>query len=229
MSLVHDMIICKPRRSDNNTYVCPIWNEKIRKPFTIELNKSIIIEKKKQNGQYFLYIKNNSICDLFYDLNVKIIDIVKENCTEWFNNNMNVELIDDYYTNTLIYDKKHGDLIKLKCVNEQDNTLESLKCNLVITLEQLRFYKQKFVLECNIDSFDTICEFTDETDMIQEDEIPLPTDEEIEMIKSEYNEKLTKRIMELKTNLESTEIMLKTLNETKNVLKYCEDLDFLCE
>jgi hypothetical protein len=227
--------INKSKKSDNNTFICPIWKDKKNILLTIDLNNSVIIMKKCINGQNYIYIKNKKINNLFYDLNDKIVEIVKANCNTWFNNNMNVDLIDDYYINTLVYDKKYGDLIKLKCIND-DIVKENVKCNITISLQHLRFYKQKFVLECNIDTFELIDEYLLEDDnnsldeFFEEDELPQPTYEELENIKLEHTKKATNTLIKLKEEVSILEDLLIKLNESKtieSILKICDKLEFV--
>jgi hypothetical protein len=236
MSL-ENLIICKPKKSENNTYICLIW-EDVKKPFEIELKNSIIVYEKSN----VLYIKNKDYKNFFYDLNLKIIDIVKKNCSEWFHNNMNIDLIDDYYTNTLVYDKQYGDLIKIKLVNAQE-IKTNIKCDLSIRLCNLRFYKQKFLLEIEITDIKPVeleLVDNDSTDgFFSEDELPSPNNEEIETIKIEHstkaNDKLRQirdQLSELDTKSKMIEGLLNELNESitlDNIVKVCDCLEKIYE
>ena len=110
---VSDLMIAKPKKSEGS-FICAI-----KQPFIIDLSASQLVHIKDTNDSaQFVFLKNKKLYNYMYDLNNKIIDIVKDNCTSWFNTNMNADLIDDYYTNTLVYDKTHGDLIKIKIIGD---------------------------------------------------------------------------------------------------------------
>ena len=151
-----NLFINKPKKSDKGTYICPIRGDGDA-IFKFDLENSKIIRLKYltlTDDEFYVYIQNKSCFDFMYDLNQKIIEIVKSNCGDWFKNNMNVDLIDEYYTNTLVYDKKYGDLIKLKCVGGVSFFEVEKTYDLSVSLQHLRFYKQKFTLECSIISAD---------------------------------------------------------------------------
>lgn len=183
-------MISKPKKSDGGTYTCQM------KDTTLKLPGSVVVGLKQLTpDEFVLYIKNKKMYDEIYDINQNIIDTVKNNCTSWFNSNMNTDLIEDYYSNTLVYDKKHGDVIKLKFVDsESENIILNQKADIVIECKQLRFYKQKFVLECELKSFETH-EFamdSDDGENVAEDDedIPCPNEEELAAIKKEYLQKV---------------------------------------
>jgi hypothetical protein len=133
------------------------------------------------------------------DLNSYIIENVKRNYQTWFVSNMNPDLIDDYYSSTLAYNKEHGDIIKLRCINTNLDTFEIKegKANIDIIFKNLRFYKQKFVLECIIDKYevhdskyDLIEDNIDDDVSDENEEFPEPDPEEIRTIKNNYISKL---------------------------------------
>jgi hypothetical protein len=238
---IDNIIIRKPKKADNNTYVCQILDSN-KESFRLKLDNMVVIQIKKYNDQFFLYMKNKSVYNKFYDINTRIIDVVKEHCGEWFNNNMNIDYIDDYYTNTLIYDKKYGDLIKI-LITDKTNIIENVKSNMVIKLQQLRFFKQKFILECSIESFEVmesnIIDNDDNDEFFEEDEVPLPSFEEINIIKNDSINKLNYKISNIKSLIENNnkdlnklENYLNELNNSINlesILKVCDNLEFLNE
>ena len=113
----------KPKKIDGNTYICQLFQSK--QPLKILFEKSTIISSTnltnistlKHNNEYTLILKNKSMYDFIFDLNTHIVDTVKKNYQTWFVSNMNPDFIDDYYSNPLFYNKVHGDLIKLKCID----------------------------------------------------------------------------------------------------------------
>lgn len=160
---------------------------------------------------------------------------------------MNVELIEDYYTNTLVYDKKHGDIIRLKSIGD-DHTLQQhvmKKADVTVTFEQLRFYKQKFVVECVIEDVAELDQDTEPT-FIQEsseeefeEDIPAPNEDDIKKIKEECLVETDNHLVELKTELHKLEYKIQNIEKLKNelcgtfhiddVIRICNDLEIICE
>lgn len=235
-----NIIIRKPKKADNNTYICQILDHN-NKTLKLKLNNMIVVEVKKYNDQFIIYMKNKSVYNIFYDLNTRILDVVKEHCGDWFNNNMNIDYIEDYYTYTLVYDKKHGDLIKL-VINDASDIILNVKSDITIKISQLRFFKQKFLLECDIESFKTIdsdIKDAENDEFFEEDEVPLPSFEEINNIKNDFINKLNSKISNIKSlvetynkNINELENHLNNLNNSislESILKVCDNLDFLNE
>lgn len=214
-SLSYDkLLISKPKKSDG-TFICSI-----KQPFLINLLGSQLVHiKETTDGGQFLFLKNKAAYNYIFDLNTSILDIVKGNCSSWFNTNMSSDLIDDYYTNTLVYDKTHGDLIKIKVIgSEVSEEFVGSTLNLELNAEHLRFYKQKFVLETSVNKCEVACdiiEFSsdDDDDLLEEEDEPGPSIEELEQMRDgallelvSGIEELTKKLEELnmkKQNLEN--------------------------
>ena len=226
---MYHVVISKPKKSDNS-YLCSLYYKtKSQKP-SINIPSAILVGTKPlpQRNEFFLYIKSKTCNDFFYDLNNHIIDVVKEKCAAWFNNNINPDLIEDLYTNTLIYDRKYGDVIKLKCVGNQEHFLNSLvdqKVDVTVVLNHLRFYKQKFVMECDITSCEpkgcTIVGEEDDHNMhtsIFEDELPSPTYEDIARIKQEYAGNIDVCLMKLQSDVRSIQQKITCVETLRNEL-----------
>lgn len=200
---VNHIEFSQPKKIDGNTYVCQLSDKKnSKKPITISFNDSKVISLKRNTSDYLLTFKNRGMNNFMDDLNSHIIETVKRNYQTWFVSNMNPELIDDYYSTTLAYNKEHGDIIKLRCINVSDiETLESAseqkqKANITVTFKNLRFYKQKFVLECIVNQCDIrdskydLIEDNIDDDVSEENDFPEPDPEEIRTIKNNYISKL---------------------------------------
>jgi hypothetical protein len=243
--LFDKIIISKPRKIDN-TYICPIYynvkNENLQFTFT---NVNIIsVKPLKNRNEFFLDFKNKNYYNFLFDFNTFITNIVKEKTTRWFNNNMNIDLIDDYYTNPLLYDKNNGDIIRLKCIGKEKNIREQIgkKINIHIQFNQLKFYKQKFLLECEIINYqeaNTNCDIIDEDTDNSSDETPEPTADDIDVIKNKYIKSTDNYLNNLKTmissfelkinNIESIKINLLNTKNVQNIINICNDLEKLCE
>lgn len=232
----HEIVINKPKKSENGTYICSITKHK--KKLMLTLENALIVETKIKDNQQFIYIKCKDQNDNMCDINNEVIQIVKSKCGEWFNNNMNTELIEDYFVNTLTYNKKHGDLIQLKYINNID-IKENKRYDLHVILQQLRFYKQKFVIECNIESIEQVDIFTnDDDDFFEEDEIPMPSYEEIKIIKDSLLKQLESKLNPLQTELESIKSRVNNYISMKEAVinaeslpiveKLYKDLEIMC-
>jgi hypothetical protein len=214
-----ELIIAKPKKVDG-TFICAIKNL-----LKIELPSCHLIHIKETNDQaQFIFLKNKNLCNYMYDINNQIISIVKENCTTWFNTNMNPDLIDDYYTNTLVYDKTHGELIKIKIVG--DLLPESMIGNIYnfeFNAIHLRFFKQKFVLETKITKY----EITSECDIIdfpsdneeeeEEEDIIYPSNSELLEMKQEVLSKTQVRIDKLQEELNELTNINKKMEEAQEI------------
>lgn len=247
---ITQILISKPRKSDS-TYICPIYYH-IKKEKLIHVFENAIIVSIKplqQRDEYFVYIKCKSSNNFIYDVNKHIIDVVRNKSIIWFNNNMNTDLIEDYYTNTLIYDKMFGDVIRLKCVGNESllNGYINQKTKLTVVFDHIRFYKQKFVLECHVDDVQptiSICEIKDITDSECDDDpfiddVPFPNNEDVKKIKEECLDTTNKYIVELKTKLYTMEYKIQGIEKIKSellntnlisdIIRLCNDLENICE
>ena len=215
MTDIDTLLIARPKK-DGGSFIC-----NIKQPFVIDLPNSQLVHIKETNeAAQFIFIKNKPIYNYIFDLNTKIIEIVKENCSIWFNTNMNPDLVEDYYTSTLVYDKSHGELIKLKVVAKDDSTLISSelignKLNIRLKVSNLRFYKQKFVLETMIETYESTCDiidFSDEEEVGSIDDLePYPSIEEIKEMRD-------KMIVKCQTEISEIELKVAELLAKKEVV-----------
>ncbi len=223
---LNNLIINKPKKS-NGTYVCYI-----DQPFKLVLNNSqLVYIKENTDDSQFVFLKNKQLFDYFCDLNDYIINVVKKNCGKWFNTNMNPDSIDDYFTNTIVYDKTHGDLIKLKITGEDkiDKDLLNQKLNVTLTANNLRFYKQKFVLETLLDSHEITCDiidFSSDDEVLseEEDDEPLPSASELLEMKTEVINSCEQNIKELELKIKNLAEELDRFNNIKSKMEQTEDI-----
>lgn len=179
---VKDVMIVKPKK-DGSTYYSAIYHEKKKNPLALDLQDIMCVRYKP--GTVFL--KNKHLMNYVSDLGDHIVNIVKSNCTEWFNSNMNIDLIDEYFVNPMRYDKEHGYVLKIDTENEFQS---GEKYNLQIEVKGLRFLKQKFNIEWVITSIDksTDIEFVMDDDIsdISEEELAEPIPDDLENLKVSY-------------------------------------------
>jgi len=148
-------IIKRPRRRENGTYTSNIYaslNPNTSYYFTFE-NALIVKVSDLSEAEKYVYIKDGrKNMSALHDLNQQVIKIVQENCDTWFENRMNSKIIEEYYVNSIIYDKKHGYLIRLKVVDVDDDLSMNVgnRILLKLAMKNLRFYKQKFFVEWTV-------------------------------------------------------------------------------
>ena len=241
------IIISKPRRIEN-TYICPIFYNQKKESLQITFTNMVIIEIKplKNRNEFILYCKNKNYNNFLFDLSTFIINQVKEKSVIWFKNDHLIDLIDDYYTSPLLYDKNHGDIIKFKCIGNENYIKDYIgkKTDINIQFTQLKFYKQKFLLEAEVINLHEVinnCDIIEDEDIDnnQLEETPEPDLEDINYIKREYIDISDKYLNELKImlseieskiiDIENIKLKLLNTNNIKNIIPICDDLIKLCE
>jgi hypothetical protein len=113
----------------------------------------------------------------------------------------------------------------VKIVGEQLLPMDLIgnKINLVLNATNLRFYKQKFVLETSIANYELGCDIIDfsseEENVLSdgEEEVPYPSISELEEMKNEVLEKLNKESEELSQRLQAIENMKCEMEAAKEV------------
>jgi hypothetical protein len=208
-----------PRKLDGSTYSCQLFQGTKKSNICILFNKVKIISS--ESTSLLFKSTKDDMHNLMFDLNTHIVETVKKNYHNWFVSNMNPEYIEEYYSNTLIYNKEHGDLIKLKCISGTElikNYNKNKKYDIEIIFKNLRFYKQKFVLECTIKSceesnnnYDLIDIDNSDIDNSDNEEMPEPEPEEVLLIKKTYLKNIKTYIKNIKNNI-------KDLEDKKNIL-----------
>lgn len=237
------MKITKPKRTENGTYEGSIFNVENgkKKPISIRLEKALIVAKYgKENGEgdlsHYLVVKHKHGLKEVYDINEQVIHNVKENCATWFRNPLSNDLIEDYFTNNIIYDKKFGQVIKFKCMSDVEGLVSNMTVNIKITLKLIRFFKQKFDIEWDIEDAEVIEEkasfllLDDASDNTSdEDEDPCPcSSEEVDAIRNQHIKDAMERLSILRDEQENIEKLLKQLENVNSfvaVAKICQDLD----
>lgn len=217
-------------------YVCPV-----KCSFTIVFPKSSIVTIKETSNTLILKSKDKTMTRYMDDLNDKILNIVKENSASWFHSRIDDDLIEEYYISTLQYDKRKGETIRLKLKNIEE--VEEAKdfdtdVKVVVTFKGLKFYKQKFYPEFQVNLVEALegsnepmfhdDEHQDEI-FVDEDEHPLPSYEEVMSMKEDYLRSLKKSCDELADQLRQIEIMYNDKFEKLTNLSSCENVAEIIE
>lgn len=218
-------------------YICPA-----KGGFNICFNNVSIISIKDTSNTLILKSKDKDITKFMDDFNSKILKTVIENSPSWFNTNMDTDLIEEYYISTLQYDKQRGETIRLKIKNIDD--IEEAKeigenVSIAVTLKYLKFFKQKFypefqveVIEALEDNHDTLQMYSDEEYYPDEEEHPVPSYEEVMLMKeecmkifrnqcNELSEKLCKIEKEYNNSFEKL-TKLGNSETLKDIIELCE-------
>lgn len=237
-SKVHTLTISKAKKKEG-FYVCPV-----KGVFHIVFPRSSIIAIKETSNSLIIKSKDKSITRYMDDLNDKILTIVKEHSSLWFNTRIDDDLIDEYYISTLQYDKRQGETIRLKVKNldeieEAKDFDSSSDVRIVVTLKGLKFFKQKFYPEFQIDLVEVLenetCDpmFNDEDHLdelfVDEDEHPLPSFEEVMTMKEECLRSLKKTCDELAEKLRDIELLYNERFEKLTSLSNCERMNEIIE
>jgi hypothetical protein len=223
------VIVSKPKKQDA-TYISSLTLKQA--PLKFEIAKALITHVKplQTRNENMLTLKVNSgLIKTFAALNHHILEIVKDKAQLWFKNNLNIDLVEDYFSNLVHFDKKYGDVLKLKIISSDDEQLKAfLAQNVAINIvaNHIRFYKQKFIVEFSVESM-TLCKsilqdsfFEGEEE--EEEDLPFPSCDVILNMKEESLASLKM----LKTKICEFEKELQGTNDLKLILQICDNLDF---
>jgi len=220
----HDIHALKPKK-DGSTYFAQLLHKKKEVKFTLD-NAHVLPQTSSS-----LSVKHKRMCVYMADLSDHIVSLVKENCEAWFNNNMDIELIEDYYVNPVRFHKAHGNLLKLKVSQGSIEFPEAgvVRANIVVVLKGLRFLKQKFSLEWEVREWSPCAANDIEFDLDDlsstaseddEEDLPEPIPDDFDAIKhdliahlSGLHDKLSQKI---KTLSETADEVKKYLAEVEN-------------
>lgn len=238
-SCIDDMVVGKARKKEGY-YICPIGCEERKVPFVISLNKAKIVTVKETSNTLVLKCKDAAATRFMDELNERIIDEVRTNSSTWFNSSIDNDLIDEYYISTLQYDRKQGETIRIKCTNLEDieaGTAKLANLQIVLTLKHLKFFKQKFFAEFQVEGIESVASGSgfvddDDEDCFVEDECPLPSYDEVMAIKQETLAKMGAVRAQIATELDQLSIkneQVKSFVKNLEMVKDLYDIIKMCE
>lgn len=205
------IVISKPKKNENSTYVANVYKNGQKEKLSLDISYAVPLYMKEMSEGSYVFIKCVTSNNLFYDLNEAVIENVKMNCGKWFNHSIEPSLIEEYYSNTLVYDKKHGIILRLKCATPESGErimqYAQKLCDISLHVTSLRFFKQKYILEWYFNDItvtktehvdNDISELEDDDCNEDELEVPMPSHEELVQMKTEYLDvcKATKKALE---------------------------------
>lgn len=235
MTKIENLAFSKAKKKEG-FYVCPI-----KETFTLRLDNVSILSIKDTSNTLILKCKDKDITKYMDDFNHKILRIVTDNSSSWFNTNIDNDLIEEYYISTLQYDKKNGETIRLKLKNIDE--IEDAKdlgdyVSIAVSLKYLKFFKQKFYPEFQVEIVEaiennkTLEMYSDDEFYGDEEEHPVPSFEEVMSIKEECMKSLRNKCDELTQKLCEIENQYNDHFEKLAKLDNCEkltDIIILCE
>ena len=246
MSMIIEVQITKPKRQENGTYQADILHKgsKENNPVTLKMKQAYIFAIKEmkrdkhddtnQEPSFSLFFKHSSIADTLCDINQQVVDIVKQNCSTWFRTSLSDDMIDDYFVNNIMYDKKKGKYVKIKCVNDISQVPVNVMVNLEVSLQHIRFYKQQFVLEWVIEEVEILNDVVQDKD---EEDIPYPNNADLRDIQHRTLQKanallhcvqsIMKKMDEYKSSIDLIMTNAKASTDINSLVSYCDDLDVL--
>jgi hypothetical protein len=241
MSSPIDNLVIQKAKKKEGFYICPIGCNTMKYPFSLYFDKVTILQLRETSGS--LVFKCKPMCKYMDELNDRIIDIVRENSGSWFNTSIDEDFIEEYYISTLQYDKKRGETIRLKVKNIDELDQEVLETNgtLHVTFKNLKFYKQKFFPEFEFVSFNPLLDTSthdenmfslndeDWDEDVDDDEVPKPTFDEVQLMKQETISSLTNKHMNLMDLINSTNARCLVLDNAIEQLKSCKDLNTIIQ
>lgn len=241
-----DIIVQKAKRKDG-VYVCNVYL-KGKQPFCLWFPSATILDTRKSSNTIIVQSKKmNRYMD---ELNERIIAIVKENTYSWFNTNIDEELIDEYFISTLGFNKKCGEFIRLKLTNIEeleDHVHANGKYDINLTLRHIKFYKQKFYPEFQIEEIKPaqsepvfVDDESDDFVVDEEEDEPLPSFDEVDSMRHDFLTKLGllrdtvhNQVSELQDKLKQVESHISNLqncSDVHSIIKACDECqNFVCE
>ena len=213
------MKIEKPKKNANGTYDGMIYKNSKKEHVQLSISNAKVVKTRLHNSDWYLYIQHPSIAKQVSSINSEVIQIVKENCGSWFKSSLSDELIEDYFTSNIIYDKEMGQVIRFKCLNDISDLEQNVYVNVEMTLKKIRFFKQKFVIEWDIEEIEVMdqCAIIDLNEIEELEDIPVPLVEEIEALKTTYKTHMEKKIIGVKCELAMLEKLVEKIGSVTTI------------
>ncbi len=207
-------VLLKPKK-DVGSYIGLIKNKDESEPSLKISGYCIGIQEEKRST--ILYMKSSLLVDFLNTTKNEFCTIVKDNSKDWFGKQMDDELLNEYFLDNVVYDKKYGQVIRilLNSTNTEDLGIKHKYFEATLILKQIRFYKQKFQIEFNIENINTLSE-DDHYDEFDEDDVAMPPIDVVHDIKKEYLEKLSQ--------LEELRKKLIKVDSTKSIVDICSKI-----
>ena len=231
------IVITKPKKTDDSLFGKIVYNDSTLRVFFP--NAQVIKHKQiKHLSNYYtvLFVKlPKSVCAAMVEFDAQCTDIVKKNISQWFTKGLDENIIEEYYTSSVVVSKSDGYLIKLK-LQGVDELLEPNRYDVVMDLKGLRFYKQRFIPEWEMvgvkhidgDFMNSLQSEDEETwQDDQDDDVPGPDDEEITAIISGMDERLEGLLQKVRQEhaeiIEQKQIAEENVSRIENIFRKWEN------
>lgn len=235
-------------RKKNGHYICPIYCKKDKRPFYVCMKGANVMAIKEVGNS--LVLKCKSILPFLDELTSALLEVVELNHSEWFNSSIDEAFLEEYFTNPIHYDKRHGIVVRLKVKNLDDIEEQLLhqKVNATFVLKNITFLRQKFYPIFEIHSVSCVDESGngyidlhdgDEYEIDNDDEEDVnPSFDEVFAMKREKLESMIDVACKIEDNIQDLSkklafikqsiLKLENSNSIETILKCCEEIDDEC-
>jgi len=222
--------ISKPKRTDDSLFGKMTYNNQ---QLNIHFHNLHVLKHKKVKHltKYYtvLFLKvPKFVCKKMIDFDNHCIDQVQTNISGWFAKALDENVIEEYYTTSVLLNKENAYVLKLK-LQGADDILECGQHDIVVSLKGLRFYKQRFIPEWELiaaqpienDFLNSIDSDEDnwEDEMLEQDIVPEPDAEQVQIIFEALHQKISSQANMLEQTISQLQSKLDA------VTKICNKMD----
>lgn len=246
---VTDIHFSNPKKSDSRSYTSQLYcfKDDMRKKKIVRhsFDKVKVIGIKQHDDDIVLLLKGKNMISFMSELDNHIVENVKKNYRSWFVSDMHPDLIEEYFSSNVVYNKDYGDIIKLNCVSDfkDDIFINKIKkelinrtCDLQLVFKDIRFFKQKFVLECSIfsclqcESIAVLKENDSHSidEVVEDDnEIPEPDMDEIIRVRKILMSCLDDKLKSIEKQRRDVIDLINKMSHSVDLNKICHELEIL--
>jgi hypothetical protein len=217
------LVLTKPKKSSNSTFKCNAHNGNKNVPFAFQVHDCYVVASKPD---VILVKASKQVINMMSRVSDKIVSIMKSNYKSWFmGSNLIDEHIEDYFSCLVVYDKEHGDVLRLRLRSKDTyNFVIKKRVSMTVTLNCVRIFKQKFHTEWSFDNIrfnDDAADFSSE--LSDTEDLDIPYDE----IKDYYLAKIAKERNTVASKLELLDSLRTRVEsaEPNNLSTLCDEVN----
>lgn len=159
---------------------------------------------------------------------------VRSNVSKWFTKSLDENVIDEYYVSSLSVLPSDGCVGRFKIINNGSALADARKCDLLLAIKGIRFFKQRFVAEWELRAVKRLPDdfvnslLSDESEAEEVDDDVLPSKDILQSISAELLSKVETRMRPLEAELDRLRAIREKLSEDNPVSvldKIAEDLE----
>lgn len=137
----------KDPKKDDDVYVCRIHYNGQKK---MELSMTMVRIVEIKESVAYIRLPKEWLRTLL-EIEDAALRIAKNKASTWFNNRLTEDIVEEYFSSSIIVHKKYGQVLKVTCRNSVSGLVCGTLSNIVLNLNSLKFYKKKFNLVWSID------------------------------------------------------------------------------